>query len=78
MIGDDQFETVVELIEATLDGGATVEIGGKFGVDLGERVFEPTVLWEVTPDMPAAKEQTFGPRAPIIPVSDFDEAIKEA
>ena len=78
MVDDEQFETVVDLYEATVEAGATVETGGNYGGDLGERVFEPTVLSGVTPEMPAAKEETFGPLVPIISVSDFDEAIAEA
>jgi lactaldehyde dehydrogenase len=78
MVDDDQFETVVELFEATVEQGATVESGGDYGGDLGERVFEPTVLSDVTPDMPAASEETFGPLVPVISVSDFDEAVAEA
>jgi lactaldehyde dehydrogenase len=78
MVDDDQFETVVELFEATVEQGATVEFGGDYGGDLGERVFEPTVLSDVTPEMPAASEETFGPLVPVISVSDFDEAVAEA
>jgi len=78
MIDDDQFKTVVDLFESTVKAGATVAYGGNYGGDLGERVFEPTVLTDVTSDMPAAKEETFGPLVPVISVSDFDEAIKEA
>jgi lactaldehyde dehydrogenase len=78
MVDDDQFETVVDLFEGSVDAGATVATGGNYGGDLGERVFEPTVLTDVTSDMPAAAEETFGPLVPIITVSDFDEAIKEA
>jgi len=78
MVDDEQFETVVDLYEATVEAGATVETGGNYGGDLGERVFEPTVLSGVTPEMPAAEEETFGPLVPIISVSDFDEAIAEA
>ncbi|ODR83061.1 hypothetical protein BG842_17195 [Haladaptatus sp. W1] len=78
MVDDDQFETVVELFEATVEQGATVECGGSYGDDLGERVFEPTVLSDVTPEMPAATEETFGPLVPVISVGDFDEAIEEA
>lgn len=78
MVDDDQFGTVVDLFEQTVEQGATVEYGGHYGGNLGERVFEPTVLSNVTPDMPAAKEETFGPLIPVIPVSDFDEAIGEA
>jgi lactaldehyde dehydrogenase len=78
MVDDEQFETVVDLFEATVEQGAVVECGGKYGGDLGERVFEPTVLSDVTPEMPAATEETFGPLVPVISVSDFDEAIAEA
>jgi len=78
MVDDEQFETVVDIFEATVEAGATVETGGDYGGDLGERVFEPTVLSGVTPEMPAATEETFGPLVPIIGVSDFDEAIAEA
>lgn len=78
MVDDSQFEDVVELFETTVEQGATVECGGNYGGDLGPRVFEPTVLSGVTPDMPAAREETFGPLVPVIPVSDFDEAIEEA
>jgi len=78
MVDDEQFESVVDIYEATVDAGATVETGGDYGGDLGERVFEPTVLSGVTPDMPAAREETFGPLVPVITVDDFDEAIAEA
>jgi lactaldehyde dehydrogenase len=78
MVDDNQFQTVVDLYEQTVEAGATVEYGGDYGGDLGERVFAPTVLSGVTPDMPAAREETFGPLVPIIAVSDFEEAIEEA
>lgn len=78
MVDDEQFETVVELFERTVEQGATVEYGGNYGDDLGACVFEPTVLSGVTPDMPAAKKETFGPLIPVISVADFDEAIAEA
>jgi lactaldehyde dehydrogenase len=78
MVDDSQFEEVVEIFEATVDQGATVECGGEYGGDLGPRTFEPTVLSGVTPEMPAAADETFGPLVPVIPVSDFDEAVAEA
>lgn len=74
MVDDDQAEKVIELFEATVDAGATVEYGGSYE----GRTFEPTVLSGVTPDMPAAKEEVFGPLVPVIAVEDFDEAIEEA
>ncbi|MDS0282745.1 aldehyde dehydrogenase family protein [Haloarcula onubensis] len=78
MVDDSQFEDVVDIFEATVDAGATVECGGNYGGDLGPRTFEPTVLSGVDPEMPAAAEETFGPLVPVITVSDFEAAIDEA
>ncbi|WP_101296932.1 aldehyde dehydrogenase family protein [Halegenticoccus soli] len=74
LVDDDQAETVVRIFEETVEKGATVECGGRYE----GRVFEPTVLSGVTPDMPAAREEVFGPLVPVIAVADFDEAIAEA
>ncbi|PSP90178.1 lactaldehyde dehydrogenase [Halobacteriales archaeon QS_4_66_20] len=74
LIHDDQAEKVQRIYEETVEAGATVEYGG----DSDGRVFEPTVLSGVTPEMPAANEEVFGPLVPVIPVSDFDGAIDEA
>ncbi|SFH03973.1 aldehyde dehydrogenase (NAD+) [Halopelagius inordinatus] len=41
-------------------------------------VVEPTVLSDVTNDMPAARNEHFGPIAPVIPFSDVEEAIEIA
>lgn len=78
MVNNEEFQSTVELFEATVERGATVEYGGRYGGELGDRVFEPTVLSDVTPEMPAAAEEAFGPLIPVIPVSDFEEAIEEA
>ena len=78
LVDDDQFADVVDIFEATVEEGATVACGGNYGGSLGERVFEPTVLTDVTPDMPAAYKETFGPLVPVLTVADFDEAIEEA
>ena len=39
---------------------------------------EPTVVTDVTPDMPLAQEEVFGPVAPIMVVKDEGEAINVA
>jgi lactaldehyde dehydrogenase len=78
MVDDDQFEDVVSLFEASVEAGATVECGGRYGGDLGPRTFEPTVMSGVTPEMPVAAEETFGPLVPVVSVPDFDSAIEEA
>jgi succinate-semialdehyde dehydrogenase / glutarate-semialdehyde dehydrogenase len=54
--------------------GANVAIGGK-PHSLGGTFFEPTVLTEVTREMLIAKEEIFGPVAPLIRFKTEDEAI---
>ena len=51
-------------------GGARHALGGSF--------FQPTLLTGVTPDMAVAREETFGPVAPLFRFSTEDEAIRMA
>ena len=50
----------------------------------GERIagrgffYRPTVLVDVTDDMPVFKEETFGPVAAVVRVRDADEAVRVA
>ncbi len=57
--------------------GADVVLGGEAAGDRGF-FYEPTILRQVTPDMRAAREETFGPIAPVTPVRDADEAVSLA
>lgn len=57
--------------------GASVALGGKRHA-LGGTFFEPTVLTGVTPEMAVAKEETFGPLAPLFRFHDEAEAIRMA
>ena len=52
--------------------GARVVTGGQ---PQGERFFTPTVLADVTPDMVCAREETFGPVAPVFRFKTEAEAI---
>jgi succinate-semialdehyde dehydrogenase/glutarate-semialdehyde dehydrogenase len=52
--------------------GAVVECGGK----MKEAFYEPTILTNVTLDMPCMQEEVFGPVAPVVSYSTLDEAIK--
>jgi len=45
------------------------------GSRIGERFYQPTVLAEVTPDMLCAREETFGPVAPVFRFKTEDEAV---
>ena len=58
-----------------LSKGARVVTGGQ---PQGERFFTPTVLADVTPDMVCAREETFGPVAPVFRFKTEAEAIELA
>ena len=51
-------------------GGARHELGGTF--------FQPTLIADATQDMAIAKEETFGPLAPIIKFDTEDQVIRWA
>jgi succinate-semialdehyde dehydrogenase/glutarate-semialdehyde dehydrogenase len=55
--------------------GAKLVAGGR---RIGERFYTPTVLAEVTPDMLCAREETFGPVAPVFRFKTEAEAIAAA
>lgn len=62
---------VVAHVEEARQGGAQVR---QFGEPDGV-FYPPTILTGVTPDMTIAREETFGPVAPIIKVGSVDEAV---
>jgi succinate-semialdehyde dehydrogenase / glutarate-semialdehyde dehydrogenase len=64
-------------VERTLSEGATLVLGGKVPGGPGA-FYPPTLLADVTPQMTAGKEETFGPVAPLIVVDTEDEAIEVA
>jgi succinate-semialdehyde dehydrogenase/glutarate-semialdehyde dehydrogenase len=70
-------EKVEEHISDALDKGAKIALGGKRHA-LGGSFFEPTIITDVTPEMLVAREETFGPLAPIFRFSTDAEAIKMA
>jgi len=70
-------EKVEEHISDALGKGARVVTGGKRH-SLGGSFFEPTVLADVAPGMLVAKEETFGPVAPLFRFRTEAEAIHMA
>jgi succinate-semialdehyde dehydrogenase/glutarate-semialdehyde dehydrogenase len=64
-------------IEDALGKGARVVTGGKRHA-LGHGFFEPTVLADVTPDMKVARDETFGPLAPLFRFSSDAEVVEMA
>jgi succinate-semialdehyde dehydrogenase/glutarate-semialdehyde dehydrogenase len=64
-------------IRESTQQGAKILIGGKRLSGKGY-FFEPTVLTDVQPDMPAGCEEVFGPVAAIIRAQDPEEAVQFA
>ncbi len=70
-------EKVEEHIADAVKKGAKLVAGGKRH-SLGHSFFEPTILTGVTPDMAVAREETFGPVAPLFRFKTDAEAIRMA
>jgi succinate-semialdehyde dehydrogenase/glutarate-semialdehyde dehydrogenase len=68
---------VEEHIADAVAKGARVMVGGKRH-SLGHSFFEPTILADVTPKMAVAREETFGPVAPLFRFKTDEEAIRMA
>ena len=64
------------IADALRKGGRVVH-GGKAHA-LGGTFFEPTVITDVTPDMLVAREETFGPVAPLFRFETEEQAIRMA
>ncbi len=71
-------DSVRAAIERAVAGGAEVAAGG--GIPAGDAFahgyyLQPTVLTGVTPDMPIATEEVFGPTVAIVPVQSREQAL---
>ena len=70
----DLRENLERQISGSIRMGARLLTGGKRWGDRGA-FYTPTVLADVTPDMPVFSEETFGPVAALVGVRDADQAI---
>ena len=70
-------EKVEEHLQDAVDKGARVVSGGSRH-QLGGTFFQPTVLTQVTPAMKVAREETFGPLAPLFRFRSEEEAVELA
>jgi succinate-semialdehyde dehydrogenase/glutarate-semialdehyde dehydrogenase len=81
LIDDRAFEKVERHVADALDSGATVDVGGNrvggHGFD-GGFFFEPTLLSGCTDDMLVAREETFGPVAPLFSFETEAEVLERA
>jgi acyl-CoA reductase-like NAD-dependent aldehyde dehydrogenase len=76
LVAERQRDRVLGFISQARAGGATVPQGGgrPAGLDRGWYV-QPTVVADVDPGMPIAREEVFGPVLSVIEYGNEDEAI---
>jgi succinate-semialdehyde dehydrogenase/glutarate-semialdehyde dehydrogenase len=77
LIDDRAVQKVEQHISDATSKGARILVGGKRHA-LGGRFFEPTILVDVTPAMAVAREETFGPVAPLFRFHAEADAIRLA
>ena len=74
LINEKQLARVRRIVDSSVEQGAKVLVGGtNDGL-----FFAPTVLGDVTREMPAFAEEIFGPVAPVTTFRDDDEAVELA
>ncbi len=77
LIDRPAFEKVEEHVADAVKKGARVVKGGKPHA-LGGTFYEATILADVTQDMAVAREETFGPLAPLFRFTDEADVIRQA
>jgi len=77
LINEAAIEKVEEHISDALGKGAALVTGGSRHA-LGGSFFEPTILRDVTREMKVAREETFGPVAPVFKFDDEADVVAQA
>src|SRR5690348_5974891 len=70
----DLREALERQVRASVEMGARLALGGEPIAGKGY-FYAPTVLADVTPEMPTFREETFGPVAAVVRARDADEAV---
>ncbi len=79
LIEEAALEKVQRHVDDALAKGGRVLVGGKRLTSLGSgQFFEPTLVADATADMLCAREETFGPFAPVFKFATEQEAIDAA
>ena len=78
LTGERQLRHVEEHVRDAVQKGAVVLAGGRRRPDLGPLFYEPTILTQVTDQMLAYAEETFGPVVAVYPFAGEEEAVKRA
>lgn len=74
VINDKQIKVIHDHVTDAVEKGAKLLTGGTYE----GRIYKPTVLFNITPDMKIYYEETFGPVASVISVQDEKEALAVA
>jgi len=77
VVSQGSLDEVLEQVQRAVDAGAKIELGGT-QLDRPGSFLEPTILSNITPDVPTYYEEIFGPVASVIKVKDQNEAIEVA
>jgi acyl-CoA reductase-like NAD-dependent aldehyde dehydrogenase len=78
MVSATQRGKVADQVEAALDAGAELVVGGDSAGHERGHFFAPAVVTGAPADTALLSEETFGPVAPLVPVGSLDEAIELA
>jgi acyl-CoA reductase-like NAD-dependent aldehyde dehydrogenase len=74
LINEEAAREIEVAVNEAIKGGAKLTAGGH----RRQAFMEPTVLTDVPADLPAFREEVFGPVAPLMRFTDVDEAIRLA
>lgn len=67
----DLAEEVEKQVNESVALGAKIALGGK----RKDAFYEPTILTNVTPEMPVFNQEVFGPAVPVVAFDTFEEAV---
>ena len=77
MVREEALSVLDSQVQEAVKNGAHLETGGQ-RIQRKGFFYQPTILTRVRPEMRVMKEETFGPVAPVMVVTDDDEAVEQA
>ncbi|WP_435236764.1 NAD-dependent succinate-semialdehyde dehydrogenase [Psychromonas sp. PT13] len=77
MITTEAVDNVDKLVKDSIAAGATLALGGQRDA-AGDTFYQPTILTNVSHDMPIANNEIFGPVSPIISFDNEEQVIAMA
>ena len=77
LVNGESLNNMETLVKESVNQGAEIVVGGERLKSKGF-FYRPTIIKKVSPNMKIAKEEVFGPIAPVIVVEDEEQAMKIA